>query len=290
MRIDVWSDFVCPFCHLGRRQLQLALEQFEHADEVDVIWHSFQLDRNAPDVVEGSNVERVAQKYGVSVEQMEQTHRAMAEAAAEVGLDFRWDKTVSGNSYAAHRLHHYARSVGGEDEFLDRLMRGWYSEGASIGDHDTLVRLATEAGLDEAAVRAVLDSDDFGQEVRTDLALAGQIGITSVPTFVLDQKYGVSGAQGVDALLKAVSYAWEDQGNRPEPAAGGCGGGCCGGGGCGSAEPAAEGEAAAAADGASCGTGGGCGSGDNGGGCGDGGCGDGGGICGGHDSEAAHQH
>jgi len=257
VRIDVWSDFLCPFCHLGRRQLQLALEEFEHADDVDVIWHSFQLDRNAPDEIEGSNVARVAEKYGVDVAQMEETHRAMAQAASEVGLDFQWDKAVGGNSYAAHRLHHYARSVGREDEFMDRLMRGWYSEGASIGDHDTLVRLATEAGLDESAVRAVLDSDDFGQEVRTDLALAGQIGISSVPTFVLDQKYGVSGAQGVEALLKGIEYAWEDQGNRPEPAGGGCGGGCCGGGGCGSTEAGTETTTVE----------------DNAGGCGSGGCG-----------------
>ena len=249
----MWSDFLCPFCHLGRRQLELALAEFEHADDVDVVWHSYQLDRTAPDVVEGSNVQRVADKYGVSLEQMEETHRQMAAAAAEVGLDFQWERVTSGNSYAAHRLHHYARSVGREREFMDRLMRGWYSEGASIGDHATLARLADEA---------VLSSDDFGQEVRTDLALASQIGITAVPTFVLDQKYGVSGAQGVEPMLNAIRYAWEDQGNRPEPVTGGgCAGGCCGGGGCGPADEAANGAADTAADlgsDASCG-GGGCG-------------------------------
>ena len=231
MRIDVWSDFLCPFCHLGRRQLALALEEFEHADDVEVIWHSFQLDPNAPAVGEGSNVQRVADKYGVSLEQMEEQHRSMAEQAAVVGLDFQWDKIVPGNSYAAHRLHHYARSVGCEAEFMDRLMTGWYSEGAAIGDDETLVRLATEAGLEEAEVRAVLDSDDFGHEVRTDLALANQIGITSVPTFVLDQKYGVTGAQPVEVLLSSIRQVWDLQGTEPEPVAdaGGCGGGCCGG-------------------------------------------------------------
>src|SRR5690606_37649159 len=141
----------------------------------------------------------------------------------------QWEKVTGGNSYDAHRLHHYARSVVREREFMDRLMTGWYSEGAALGDHATLLRLATDAGLDASAVAQVLESDDFGQEVRTDLALAAQIGITAVPTFVLDQKYGVSGAQGVDSILKAISYAWEDQGNRPAPTSGGCGGGCCGG-------------------------------------------------------------
>lgn len=272
MRIDVWSDFLCPFCHLGRRQLDLALEEFEHADEVDVVWHSFQLDREAPDVAEGSNVQRIADKYGVSLEQMEETHRQMALAAAEVGLDFQWEKVVGGNSYAAHRLHHYARSVGREHEFMDRLMRAWYSEGAAIGDGDTLVRLGVEAGLDHEAVRGVLESDEFGQEVRTDLALAHQIGISSVPTFVLDQKYGVSGAQGVEPILKAIRYAWEDQGNRPEPVSGGCGGGCCGGGACGP-EDAADPSAVESAADESCGGGGG------------------GGMCGSHeDAEHAHAH
>lgn len=272
MRIDVWSDFLCPFCHLGRRQLELALAQFEHADEVDVVWHSYQLDRGAPAVIEGSNVERIADKYGVSREQMEESQRQLAESAAEIGLDFQWDKVVGGNSYDAHRLHHYARSVGREREFMDRLMTGWYTEGASIGEHADLVRLAVEAGLEESAVREVLESDSFGQQVRTDLALAQQIGITAVPTFVLDQKYGVSGAQGVDAILKGISYAWDDQGNRPEPVGGGCGGGCCGGGcGSGAAEDTGVGADAAA----------GCG-------CGAGGCG---GLCESDHAEAgAHQH
>lgn len=269
MRIDVWSDFLCPFCHLGRRQLDLALAEFEHADEVDVLWHSYQLDRSAPAVAEGSNVQRVADKYGVSLEQMEQTHRQMAESAAEVGLDFQWERVTGGNSYAAHRLHHYARSVGREQQFMDRLMRGWYSEGAAIGDHATLLQLATEAELDADEVRSVLESDDFGQDVRTDLALAAQIGITAVPTFVLDQKFGVSGAQGVEPMLNAIRYAWEDQGNRPEPAAGGCGGGCCGGGGCGTGATDESGDSSTAAAG----------------GCGGDGCG---GLCG--EPDAAHAH
>lgn len=289
MRIDIWSDFLCPFCHLGRRQFDLALEQFEHADDVDVVWHSFQLDRTAPAVLEGSNVQRVADKYGVNVEQMEQTHRQLAEQAAAIGLDFQWDKTSGGNSYDAHRLHHYARSVGREREFMDRLMTGWYSEGAAIGDHDTLVRLAVDAGLEESAVAQLLASDDFGQAVRTDIALATQIGITAVPTFVLDQKYGVSGAQGVDSILKAIAYAWEDQGNRPAPVSGGgCGGGCCGGACGGGAEAGDMGgsvDSADSADSVLAETGGGCG-------CGAGGCGGGGGVCGTHEHEdaGAHRH
>lgn len=257
MRIDVWSDILCPFCHLGRRHLQLALEQFEHADEVSVVWHSFQLDPDAPAQVDGSNVERLAEKYGMSLEEATTSQQELAADAAEVGLDYQWEKVVSGNSYDAHRLIHLARFQGIEEQVTDRIMRAWYSEGASIGDREVLVGLAVEAGLDEVAVRGVLESDSFGHEVRTDIAVAQQIGISSVPTFVLDQKFGVPGAQPVDVMLNAIRYAWEDQGNT---ASGGCGCGGCGCGGGAAAEETTP-EPAAAQEPEPVAAGGGCGSG-----------------------------
>jgi len=248
VRIDVWSDILCPFCHLGRRHLQLALEQFEHGSEVEVVWHSFQLDRTAPSVDDTPAVDRVAAKYGIPREQMVAQHERMAADAAAVGLDFQWQRLRGGNSYDAHRLIHLARALGREDEVTERVMRGWYSEGEPIGDPETLVRLATEAGLPEDAVRSLLAGDAHGIDVRTDLALASQVGITSVPTFVLDQQYGVTGAQPVDVLLGAVRQVWELQGTGPEPVSepGGCGAGCCGGV-CGSGADAVD-ETAEAAD------------------------------------------
>ncbi|GIL35172.1 DSBA oxidoreductase [Phycicoccus sp. DTK01] len=257
VRIDVWSDILCPFCHLGRRHLELALEQFEHADEVGVVWHSFQLDRNAAAVDATPQVDRIAEKYGTPREQMVAQHEQMARDAAEVGLDFAWERLVGGNSYDAHRLLHLARSRDLEQPVTDRVLRAWYSEGAAIGDHETLVRLGVEGGLDEQAVRDLLASDDFGIDVRTDEALAGQIGITSVPTFVLDQKYGVTGAQPVEVLLQAIRQVWDLQGTEPEmPAAGGgCGGGCCGGA-CGSGGAAEAETAQPEATGCGCGAGG----------------------------------
>jgi predicted DsbA family dithiol-disulfide isomerase len=271
VRIDVWSDILCPFCHLGRRHLELALEQFEHRDEVGVVWHSFQLDRNAPAVDDQPAIDRVAAKYGTSREQMVAQHEQMARDAAAVGLDFQWERLRSGNSYDAHRLVHLARNLGREDEVTDRVMRAWYSEGAQIGDREVLVALAVEAGLDEAVVREMLEGDDIGIDVRTDLALASQIGISAVPTFVLDQKYGVSGAQPVEVLLGSIRQVWDLQGTEPEEVAsgGGCGGGCCGGA-CGSGgapEEAATDETSA----------GGCG-------CGAGGCG---GVCAPADEDVA---
>ncbi|HYN67308.1 MAG TPA: DsbA family oxidoreductase [Ornithinibacter sp.] len=254
MRIDVWSDILCPFCHLGRRHLELALEQFEHGDEVGVVWHSFQLDRTAPSVDDTPAVERVAEKYGVPNDQMVAQHERMASDAAAVGLDFQWEKLRGGNSYDAHRLIHLARAMGREDAVTARVMHAWYTEGAAIGDADTLVRLGVEGGLEEDAVRGLLDGDDHGIDVRTDLALASQIGITSVPTFVLDQKFGVTGAQPVDVMLNAIRQVWDLQGTEPEQVAegGGCGGGCCGGA-CGSGGEASADEEPAEDAGHACG-------------------------------------
>lgn len=249
MRIDVWIDPLCPFCHLGRRQLDLALQEFEHADEVHVFWHSFQLDPDAPAEIEGSNVDRLGEKYGVSREQMEIVQEQLADEAAQIGLDYRWEQAVAGNSYDAHRLIHAAYQQGVEQEVTDRLMRAWFSEGRSLGDRATLQELATQAGLDGDVVTGVLDSDSFGAEVRADRELAGRLGITSVPFFVLDQKFGVPGAQPPDTMLRAIRHAWEDQGNP------GAGGGC-GAGGCGCGAGAQDGPAPEPAPAAS-----GCGSG-----------------------------
>ncbi|QFG69910.1 DsbA family oxidoreductase [Ornithinimicrobium pratense] len=274
MRIDVWSDLLCPFCHLGRRHLALALTEFEHADQVSVIWHSYQLDPDAPATLEGSNVQRLAEKYGVDRDQMVATQEQLAADAAEVGLDYRWEQTVGGNSYDAHRVIHLARFQGLEEAVTSRIMQAWFTEGRSIGDQDVLVELAADAGLDPEDVRGVLAQDSFGAEVRADIDLATRIGISAVPTFVLDQKFGVTGVQPVETMVGALRYAWADQGNTagggcggncgcgggapaeqvaPEPAAqGGCGSGACGCGGGAPAESAREPEPAAV---------GGCGSG-----------------------------
>ncbi|MDF8264508.1 DsbA family oxidoreductase [Luteipulveratus flavus] len=236
MIIDAWSDIVCPFCHIGRRHLELALEQFEHADEVEVVWHSFELDPQAPATTEGPHLEAIARKYGAPVAEVEAQHRLMAQQAAAVGLDFQWEQIRGGSSHDAHRVIHYARSLDLEQPVTERIMRGWYSEGRAIGDRPTLVDLAVEGGLDRAGVTEMLESDAFGIDVRTDEATARQIGIQAVPAFVLDRKYLVSGAQPVETFLAGLQQAYDDRGTEPTPRASGCGGGCgCGAGGCGSA-------------------------------------------------------
>ena len=233
MKIDIWSDIVCPFCYLGKRRLEAALAQFEHADEVEVQWHSFELDRGASPVSDVPLVDLVAAKYGTTREQAVAQHRSMAAAAAELGLEFNWEQARYGNTFDAHRVVHLAAEQGLADAAHERLMRAYFTDGLAVGDRDVLVRLAGEIGLDEGLVREMLESDDYGNHVRSDEATAKMLGIESVPFFVLDRKYGVSGAQPVEVFTQALDTAWSTRHEVPEPvAAGGCGGGC-GAGGCG---------------------------------------------------------
>ena len=234
MKIDIWSDIVCPFCYIGKRRLEAAVAQFEHSDEVEVTWHSFELDRGAVAVSDVPLVDLVASKYGTTREQAIAQHRSMAHAAAELGLEFSWETARYGNTFDAHRVVHLAAEQGLADAAHERLMRAYFTEGLAVGDRETLVRLAGEIGLDAVAVRDMLESDDYGNHVRSDEATAKMLGIGSVPFFVFDRKYGVSGAQPVEVFTQALETAWATRHEVPEPVAvgGGCGGGC-GAGGCG---------------------------------------------------------
>ncbi|MFM6848654.1 MAG: DsbA family oxidoreductase [Terrabacter sp.] len=234
MKIDIWSDIVCPFCYLGKRRLEAAIAKFEHADELEVQWHSFELDRNAQPVSDVPLVDLISAKYGTSRDQAVAQHRSMAAAAAELGLEFNWEQARYGNTFDAHRVVHLAADQGLAAAAHERLMRAYFTEGLAVGDRETLVGLATDIGLDADAVRDMLDSDDYGNHVRSDEATAKMLGIESVPFFVLDRKYGVSGAQPVEVFTQALETAWAHRHEVPEPVAagGGCGGGC-GAGGCG---------------------------------------------------------
>ena len=238
MKIDIWSDIVCPFCYLGKRRLEAAIAGFAHRDEVEVTWHSFELDRGAPAVADGPLVDRVAAKYGTTAEQAVAQHEAMASAATELGLEFNWQQARPGNTYDAHRVVHLAAEQGLADVAHERLMRAYFTDGLAVGDRATLVRLAAEIGLEEAAVREMLDSEDYGNHVRSDQATAKMLGIEGVPFYVFDRKYRVSGAQPTELFAQALQQAWDTRHEVPEPVAagGGCGGACssegCGSGAC----------------------------------------------------------
>jgi len=208
LRIDVWSDIVCPWCAIGNRRLERALEQFPHRDEVEVVWHSFELDASAPAVHDGDHAGHLAAKYGRSRAEAEAMIARVVKLAAEDGLTLRLLEARAGNTFDAHRLLHFAAERGIEPAVRLRLFRGYMTEGEPIGDRDVLLRLATEAGLPADETRAVLDSDRYGDDVRDDEQAAAAIGIGGVPFFILAGRIGVSGAQPVDLFRRALDQAW----------------------------------------------------------------------------------
>lgn len=217
LRIDVWSDIACPWCFVGKRRLEAALAKFAHREAVEIIWRAFELDPSAPRERNStvSYAARIAQKYGSSVAEAEGMITRMKDVAASDGLDFRFDKIRPGNTFDAHRVLHLAGERGKQDAVKERFLRAYMTEGEPIGDPETLVRLAGEAGLDPEEVRAVLASDAHVKDVRADEQEAGELGITGVPFFVFGEKYAVSGAQSAEVLLGALERAWAQQASLP---------------------------------------------------------------------------
>jgi predicted DsbA family dithiol-disulfide isomerase len=207
VQVEIWSDVVCPWCAIGKRRFEAALADFEHRDEVEVRYRSFELDPTTPRLVEGNATQRLADKYGVPLAQAEAMNQRVIDAAAGEGLDFRFDKARPGNTVDAHRLLHLAADRGLQAELKERLLLAYFTEGRPIGDPATLVTLAGEVGLDPEEARSVLESDKYLAEVRDDQSTASALGISGVPFFVLDRKFGVSGAQPAEVLLGALRQA-----------------------------------------------------------------------------------
>jgi predicted DsbA family dithiol-disulfide isomerase len=199
LTVEIWSDVVCPWCYIGKRRFEAAVEQFD--GEVEVVWRSFELDPGAPAIREHTATEHLADKYGMSVEQAEASHVKMTELAAQDGLEYHLERARGGNSFDAHRLIHLAAAHGKQGEAQERVMRGYFTEGIPIGDREALIALGDDLGLD---ARATLESDEYADAVREDEMLAQRIGIQGVPFFVLGRRYGVSGAQPADVLVQAL--------------------------------------------------------------------------------------
>jgi predicted DsbA family dithiol-disulfide isomerase len=209
LTVEIWSDVVCPWCYIGKRRFEAALEAFEHADELTIMWRSFELDQEAPKVPEGTATERLAAKYGTTLERATELHAEMTERAAAEGLDFRFDLARGGNTFDAHRLIHLAATYGHQAAAKERLMRAYFTEGEAIADPETLVRVLADVGIDPVEARDVLATDRFAEDVREDELLASRLGIQGVPFFVLDRRLGVSGAQPPEVLVQALERAWE---------------------------------------------------------------------------------
>ena len=209
MLIQIWSDVVCPWCYIGKRNLEAALAEFDHADQVVVEWRSYELDPTTPTRVELSMDEVLERKYGMTSEQASTANRQMTELAAKVGLEYHLDRVQIGNTFDAHRLIHLAATVGKAGAMKERLLRAYFTEGRAISDPATLADLATDVGLDADRVAEMLSGDEFADEVRGDEARAMELGSTGVPFFVFDERLGIPGAQPPDVLLRLLNRAWD---------------------------------------------------------------------------------
>lgn len=201
---------MCPFCYIGKRRFENALEQFEHKDAVEIVWKSYQLDPTMQNNTGQSLNEYLAERKGISIERSEQMHAQMTDTAAELGLEYNFDKAVIANSFDAHRLSHLAKAAGVQDQLEEALFKAYFTEGKNIADKETLTELATSIGLDAEAVKQTLNSNQYAEEVQHDIYEAGQVGVRGVPFFVLGDKYAVSGAQHTDTFLGALKQTWNE--------------------------------------------------------------------------------
>jgi len=214
VRIDIWSDMVCPWCYLGHRRFELALDQLrqEGVDGFDVRWHAYELDPGAP--AEPGDLRAVIEKkYGPGA--FDGMTGRLTALGAEEGLDYRFDLARRVNTFDAHRLTAWAATGGPEaqDAVLRRVFRAYFTEGAVISDHEVLAALAADVGLDGDAARAVLAGDDHAEEVRADEAMAQDLGVGGVPAFVLDRQFLVSGAQDTETFVRLLRKASERSGS-----------------------------------------------------------------------------
>jgi predicted DsbA family dithiol-disulfide isomerase len=216
--VEIWSDVVCPWCYLGKRRFERALASFAHRDQVEVVYRSFELDPAAPSHISTPTVELLARKYGMTVPQAEEAQRQMERRAAQDGLTFRLDALRSGNTRDAHRLLQLAGVRGRQPELVERLHGAYFTERRSVFDHGELTDLAVAAGLDRDEVAAVFAGTAYATEVEADEAAARALGATGVPLFVIDRRYGISGAQPTEVMTQALERAWADQAERPAAA------------------------------------------------------------------------
>jgi predicted DsbA family dithiol-disulfide isomerase len=206
MRVDIWSDVVCPFCYVGKARFDKALAGFDGRDDVEVVYHSFELDPSWPPGQTMPTMEMLATKYNLSPADAEAAEGRVAAMAEAEGLGFKPDR-VLGNTFDLHRVLHLAHDQGFQHRLLDAIYQAYFGQAADVFDPDVLAELAGGAGLDPEDVHQVLDSDDYTADVRQDEEQARQLGISGVPFFVLDGRLGVSGAQSGDVFAEALRRA-----------------------------------------------------------------------------------
>jgi predicted DsbA family dithiol-disulfide isomerase len=211
MKIEVWSDFVCPFCYIGKRRLEIALNKFKYKDEVEVIFKSFELDTSAQKKYDENIHELIAKKYEISLEQAKASNAQIVYQAKEVGLEFNFDKLIPTNTFDAHRLSHYAKTENKMNELSERILKAYFTDSFNISDHKVLADLAKEVGLDSEKALGILKSGQYESEVRKDEETASKLRVTGVPFFVINERYAVSGAQPPELFLEVLEKVKEEE-------------------------------------------------------------------------------
>jgi len=219
MKVEIWSDVVCPFCYVGKRRFGNALESFPHADVVTVLWRSFELDPGAPARTPGTLEERLAAKYGVTLAEARAMNERVVAMSHGEGLEVRLDLAKPGSTFGAHRLIHLAAEHGLQHQAKERALRAYWLEGRPIGELDTLVEIGIEIGLEPAVVRAALEGDAYAEAVREDEREAASLGVQGVPFFVFDRRFAVSGAQPTELFGRALQQAWQATSHQASVAA-----------------------------------------------------------------------
>ena len=207
MKIEVWSDYVCPFCYIGKRQLEKAIKNSGYEGQIDVEFKSFLLDPTTPIDTEESIYTSLARKYNMSEQEAKNMTVNVASRAKEVGLNYNFDDMKTANTKAAHRLAKLASAQGKSETYNERLMKAYFLEGEAIGRYDVLKRLAKEAELNMEAVQRVLESNQYEEAIEQDIYEAQQIGVRGVPFFVFNNKYGLSGAQPQRLFEQTIEQA-----------------------------------------------------------------------------------
>ena len=210
MKVEIWSDIGCPFCYIGKKNFEMGVDQFEGKEALDIVFRSYQLDPSAKQAPTESMHELLANKYDKSIKEAEIMNTQVADAAKEAGLTFNMDEVVPSNTMDAHRVIKLATESGSPDKAVERFYEAYFTNGENVADRTTLLKIAGELGLDTDAVTKMLDSDDYKEDVYTEQNVANQLGAQGVPFFVINRKYGISGAQPADAFQEALAKAYEE--------------------------------------------------------------------------------
>ncbi|WP_426351319.1 DsbA family oxidoreductase [Alloiococcus sp. CFN-8] len=211
MKVEIWTDFVCPYCYIGKRMFQEALKKFDHSEDVEVTYRSFELNHNAPKGRSLDPIGELAEKYNMSREEVAKRKQPIIDRANSVGLDYKAENLTSNNTFDAHRLSQYAKTIDKMDKLTERIFKAQFIEGLDISNHEVLLYLAEEAGLNRSEAKKILESDAFSNEVFEDQKKADSIDLDYVPFFLFNDTTSVSGDYTIDTFLDTMNAIWNNE-------------------------------------------------------------------------------